>query len=41
MGKAPAPHCFNCGYNELFEQFSDQFTAYDGQGSAKIIGMGG
>jgi len=19
-GPAPAPHCFNCGYNELFEQ---------------------
>ena len=28
-GPPPAPHCFNCGYNELFEQ--GQQSTWEGQ----------
>jgi hypothetical protein len=24
MGQAPAPHCFSCGYNGMYEQFGSQ-----------------
>ena len=26
LGKAPAPHCFSCGYNGMYEQFGAKLS---------------